>query len=198
MQQKQEAIAYHEASHAVVGTEYGKRVVLLTIEPGEGYLGHCKTQGMLDWDELQEAKLSFDSNSGRPERNWTLEKRLKRIRRTLTIIVAGSYCNHLMDESVEKVSDMVTEAKLSMHHGVSELTYDDLQKLSDIDVAIKLALQMNGIEIDLIREAEAKADQILKMNWYMVERVANALLRHKTLEGYLLKTVLKPGRRSWE
>ncbi len=197
MLQKQEIVAYHEASHAVVGSVFGKHVRLVSIVPGEGYYGRCITEKMLDWDQLQEVELSFDSPDVRPERNWEFEKRLKRIRRTLTIIVAGYYCNHMMDEAANKVRDMVTEAKLSMYHGAFELTSDELWGLPDTDVAIKLALLMNGIEVVLIREAEAKADQILKSNWYMVERVAKALLQLETLNGRRLNAVLKQGRRPW-
>ncbi len=154
------ATAYHEAGHAVVAYLHGRRFKYVSIEPNEDYAG---------------AVAYYDS-------------------RVVCGILEGTLCNIWLLEHPDEACNIVYRAVLSAMAGyiAQDMGVPGSVELwqweSDRELLVDILIAVDpdyGYE-----NAKATVIQELNDNWYLVERLVNALIEKKTLTGKDARRIL--------
>ncbi|MGH2352822.1 MAG: hypothetical protein ACRDI2_15500 [Chloroflexota bacterium] len=163
--QQQDAIpemvmAYHEAGHAVIAHLYGGAIHRVSIVPTLGSTPERPTTSAVSPDAPARAGVGRHASA------------VDQTRQQLSAILAGEAADALRSGQAHPVST------------------------SDRDLARTLALDLAGgdaSKADAIVEAELTRTRDLLQRpdtWARVEAIAQALLRHRTLEGERLQALL--------
>ena len=175
-------VAFHEASHAVVAHEFGIQIELITLGFEDGSNARAETNGLYDWIDGPTPSQS----DARGLRIWR-----RKVRRTLTSVVAGYYGNWMLNQERVRISDLTTDATIERWSCQEVLSRDEMGKMNDYRLAINCAIQFEGPPINSIRRAEQRAHRILRVRWQRVTAIAKKLEKRIPIRGHALDAILR-------
>lgn len=164
--------AVHEAAHAVVIDALGWKVTSVNIG------GNAPQMTKAEWGSLPRDLEAADWSDAAQRTSLS-----PIVLRYVTVLVAGHLAENQQDESALKVSERLTREKLEA----------GAEGQADADrVAFFLkAIQQNTL--DVVREAEKRAGEILQDRRLQHGTLADLLMLHKCVEGEVLVAALRRG-----
>jgi ATP-dependent Zn protease len=173
MLKREEITAYHEAAHAIVCSLMRRKFCYVTIRPditeipSDTKLGHVKFCGLLFKDD----QLGKDISS----------KMRKRIEKEILCYLAGAVSEKIFNGRVTTVSREDTAKAYDLAKYI-------VGGSKEVEPYVNSLYGKTDAYIDSLF---AKTRELLLSHWKAVERLANDLLMHKTIDHRRVREILK-------
>jgi ATP-dependent Zn protease len=168
-----EATAYHEAGHIVAAYDIGIEVGSSTIVACKATqsLGHTDLRPLLEsCQEYRDAIRAWAQKSG----SWTQGQEKARA--------------ELMDQAMMLMAGPVAQTLLT-----GACLYEVWKR--DADKTVVRCIESDSQDAGaLLEEASERAKRLLVQKWFLVEAVADALLKHETLSSAQVEKIVQEGK----
>jgi ATP-dependent Zn protease len=170
-----EAVAYHEAGHAVAAHRLGYEVRRVSIAPKSGSTGHVSWRNPIK-NRSVKSKLEYGSEAD-------LDRVRHHIDHAIIVCLAGKFAQKRHNP------------RSAWRYGGSGAGRGEfLLKGSDDQQALELMSRVH--EDEKVRAAysrylEARAEDLVKRHWSRIERLAITLLDRETISGDIREAMIK-------
>ena len=176
--------AVHESCHAVVGHEFRRDVVFISVEPSGQSLGRTTIPSIHDWQDM-------DAGDGLDPK---VRRRIdRRERQALAILVAGDVGNHIESGgTLPLVSQRIPPGVFAqimmdpLHHAAP-----GLPEKHDVKRALEMSIELPDHGMDEILRAEERARRILKTTWMRVMVLAKRLCKRGEMDREAIDAALR-------
>jgi hypothetical protein len=170
---RREAVAYHEAGHAVVAHMLEYQVRRVSIAPKSDSEGHVSWPNPINRSVM--SRLEFGSEAG-------LDRVRYRIDHAIIVSMAGALA--------QKRHNPRSRWRYA---GSGAAPGEFLLKGSDDQLALELASRVHEgekVRTAYLRYLEARAEALVKRHWSRIERLAITLLERETVSGDIREAMM--------
>ena len=191
--------AYHEAGHAVLGTDHGRRVHRISLRTAEAHAG------ITQWEpDPPEMRVLLGALDGRHPLDGLMPDAFRFACRRMVETLAGKAAAELAVPTIGRQPEPLEErlprrpppasASVTPRLQAAEAAEPDPRRHDDDEIALDMAMALVGYPTTgpLLGWMRAEARRACSERWPVIESVASALLAAETLDAEGFGAIYQP------